>query len=100
VTLQQQIRANRWRTAVVLLGFGLLIAVFVLVIAAAYKPGVAGFVGIIAIVYGIISWFASGRMIAAASGAHKVEKADQPELYRTLENVAIAAGRLAPPTCT
>ncbi len=92
MTLQQQIRSNRWRTALVLLGFGLLVAVFVLVIAAAYKPGVAGFIGIIAIVYGIFSWFASGRIIAAASGAHKVEKVDQPELYRTLENVAIAAG--------
>jgi heat shock protein HtpX len=92
VTLQQQIRSNRWRTALVLLGFGLLVAVFVLAIAAAYKPGVAGFIGIIAIVYGIFSWFASGRIIAAASGAHKVAKADQPELYRTLENVAIAAG--------
>ena len=97
MTLQQQIRANRWRTALVLLGFGLLVGVFVLVIAAAYKPGVAGFVGIIAIVYGIFSWFASGRMIAAASGAHKVEKADQPELYRTLENVAIAAGMARTP---
>lgn len=92
MTLQQQIRANRWRTVLVLLGFGLLVGVFVLVIAAAYKPGVAGFVGIIAIVYGIFSYFASGQIIAAASGAHKVEKADQPELYRTLENVAIAAG--------
>jgi heat shock protein HtpX len=92
VTLQQQIRSNRWRTALVLLGFGLLVAVFVMAIAAAYQPGVAGFIGIIAIVYGVFSWFASGRMIAAASGAHKVEKADQPELYRMLENVAIAAG--------
>ncbi len=97
MTLQQQIRANRWRTALVLLGFGVLVAVFVLAIAAAYQPGVAGFIGIIAIVYGVFSWFASGRMIAAASGAHKVEKADQPELYRTLENVAIAAGMTRTP---
>ena len=71
-----------------------------LVIAAAYQPGVAGFVGIIAIVYGVFSWFAAGRMIAAASGAHKVEKAEQPELYRALENVAIARRHAATPTCT
>ena len=31
-------------------------------------------------------------MIAAASGAHKVTKEQQPELYRALENVGIAAG--------
>jgi heat shock protein HtpX len=92
VTLQQQIRSNRWRTLLVLLGFGVLSAAFVGVIFLAYKPGVAGFVGIIAIVYGLISWFAAGSIIAAASGAHKVTKEQQPDLYRALENVSIAAG--------
>jgi heat shock protein HtpX len=77
---------------VVLLGFGALAAVVVAVVYFAYQPGVAGFVGIIAIVYGLISWFAAGSMIAAAAGAHKVSKQDQPEAYRLLENVAIAAG--------
>jgi heat shock protein HtpX len=92
VTLQQQIRSNRWRTLLVLLGFGVLSAAFVGVIFLAYKPGVAGIVGIIAIVYGLISWFAAGSIIAAASGAHKVTKEQQPDLYRALENVSIAAG--------
>jgi heat shock protein HtpX len=97
VTLQQQIRANRVRTALVLLGFGLLTGLFVAVISVAYQPGIAGLIGIVAIVYGIVSWFASGSIIAAASGAHKVSKQDQPELYRVLENVAIAAGMTATP---
>jgi heat shock protein HtpX len=97
VTLQQQIRSNRWRTLLVLLGFGVLAAAFVGVIFLAYKPGVAGFVGIIAIVYGLISWFAAGSIIAAASGAHKVTKEQQPDLYRALENVAIAAGLTSTP---
>jgi heat shock protein HtpX len=92
VTLQQQIRANRLRTFVVLLGFGALVALFVGAVYFAYQPGVAGVIGIVAIVYGLISWFAAGRMIAAASGAHPVTKADYPELYRALENVGIAAG--------
>jgi len=92
VTLQQQIRANRFRTFLVLLGFGALIAVFVGVVAFAYEPGVAGIIGIVAIVYGLVSWFAAGRMIAAASGAHPVTKAEYPDVYRALENVSIAAG--------
>jgi heat shock protein HtpX len=92
VTLQQQIRSNRVRTLLVLLGFGLLSGVFVAVVFYAYQPGVAGIIGIVAIVYGVISWFAAGSIIAAASGAHKVTKEDQPEVYRVLENVAIAAG--------
>ncbi|HEY0386994.1 MAG TPA: M48 family metalloprotease [Gaiellales bacterium] len=92
MTLQQQIRSNRVRTLLVLLGFGLLSGVFVAVVFYAYQPGVAGIIGIVAIVYGVISWFAAGSIIAAASGAHKVTKEDQPEVYRVLENVAIAAG--------
>jgi heat shock protein HtpX len=92
VTLQQQIRANRLRTLLVLLGFGALTGVFVAIVYYAYQPGVAGFIGIIAIVYGLISWFAAGSMIAAASGAHPVTKEQQPRVYRLLENVSIAAG--------
>jgi heat shock protein HtpX len=49
-------------------------------------------VGVVAIVYGLVSYYASGSIIAAASGAHPVQKQDQPELYRLLENVSIAAG--------
>jgi heat shock protein HtpX len=92
VTLQEQIRSNRRRTLLVLLGFALLAFAFVAVVAGAYDPGIAGVVGIAAIAYGLFSWFAAGRIIAAASGAHPVTKADQPQLYRVLENVAIAAG--------
>jgi heat shock protein HtpX len=92
VTLQQQIRANRFRTLLVLLGFGLLAGAFVAIVFYAYKPGVAGIIGIVAIVYGVISWFAAGSIIAAASGAHPVTKEEQPRVYRLLENVSIAAG--------
>ena len=92
MTLQQQIRANRLRTAVVLLGFAVLAAALVLAISVAYEPGLAGFVGIGAIAYGVFSWFFAGRMVAAASGARRVTKEQYPELYRTVENAAIGAG--------
>jgi heat shock protein HtpX len=92
VTLQEQIRSNRLRTFIVLLGFAALAAAFVLAISYAYSPGLAGFIGIGAIVYGIISWFFAGKMVAAASGAHPVTKEQAPELYRAVENAAIGAG--------
>ena len=60
VTLQEQIRSNRIRTGVVLLGFAVLALAFVAVIAGAYDPGIAGVVGVVAIVYGLFSWFAAG----------------------------------------
>jgi heat shock protein HtpX len=92
VTLQEQIRSNRLRTVIVLLGFAALAAALVLAISYAYSPGLAGFVGIGAIVYGIFSWFFAGKMVAAASGAHPVTKEQQPDLYRAVENAAIGAG--------
>jgi heat shock protein HtpX len=92
VTLQEQIRANRRRTAVVFLGFAVLILAFVAIIGGAYSPGLAGVLGIFMIGYGIISYYASGRIIAAAAHAKPVTKQDQPRVYRILENVAIAAG--------
>ena len=92
MTLQEQIRANRRRTAVVFLGFAVLILAFVAIIGGAYSPGLAGVLGIFMIGYGLISYFASGRIIAAVSHAKPVTKQDQPRVYRLLENVAIAAG--------
>ena len=92
MTLQQQIRSNRIRTFVVLLGFIALIAALALVAGFAYDPGLLGLIGVIGIVYGLISYFASGRIIAAASGAHPVTREQAPELYRSVENASIAAG--------
>ena len=97
MTLQEQIRSNRLRTALVLLGFAALVAVLAGAIRFAYSPGVAGIVGIGAIVYGVISWFFAGRMVAAAAGAHPVSREQAPELYRAVENAAIGAGLQATP---
>jgi heat shock protein HtpX len=92
VTLQEQIRSNRLRTGIVLLGFAALAAALVAVVYFAYAPGLAGFIGIFAIGYGLFSWFFAGKVVAAASGAHPVSKQQQPELYRAVENAAIGAG--------
>jgi heat shock protein HtpX len=92
VTLQEQIRSNRLRTVVVLLGFAALVAALVAAVWFAYEPGVGGFLGIAAIVYGLFAWFFADKMVAAASGAHPVTKDQAPELYRAVENAAIGAG--------
>jgi heat shock protein HtpX len=97
VTLQEQIRSNRVRTAIVVLGFVVLVVALVLAVGAAYQPGVAGVIGIVAIVYGVISWFMADRIVAAASGAHKIRKEDAPELFRAVENAAIGAGLATTP---
>jgi heat shock protein HtpX len=92
VSLQEQIRANRVRTAFVILGFLLLIAVFGGAVYAAFDPSVGIVIGIVGIGYGLFSYFGAGRLVASVAHAHPVTKAEQPELVRAVENVAIAAG--------
>jgi heat shock protein HtpX len=92
MTVHDQIRANRWRTVVVVLGFAVLMLALVAAIGGMYDPSVAGFVGIVAIVYGLIAWRTSGSMVARVSGAHPITRAEHPELWNAVDNAAIAAG--------
>ncbi len=97
MTLQQQIRANRWRTLVVVVAFAALIVV---VSAASYAfLGQGGAVGLLAfgIAYGLFAWWNAGRMIGGLTHARPLEKREDPELYRLIENVSIAAGLPATP---
>jgi heat shock protein HtpX len=92
VTLQQQIRANRLRTALVVGAFFLLIAV--LAAAVWGFVGQAGGIGVLAfgIAYALFAWWNAGRMVGGLTHAQPIEKRDDPELYRMIENVGIAAG--------
>jgi heat shock protein HtpX len=92
MTVRQQIAENRWRTLLVLLGFGVLMFAIVAIVYGAYDPSLAGVVGIVAIVYGVIGWFQSGRMVAAVSGAHPITRSEHRELWNAVDNAAIAAG--------
>ena len=92
MTLQQQIRANRWRTIWLLLLFALLVAGVGLLLAFIFDPTILTVVAIGGIGYAIVSWFASSSMVGRITGAQKIEKRDNPYVYRLLENVSIAAG--------
>jgi len=97
VTLQQQIRANRWKTLLVVLAFAVLIVVFAA--ASGAFLGRAGAIGLLAFgaAYGFFAWWNAGRLIGGLTHAHPLEKRDDPELYRLIENVSIAAGLPATP---
>jgi heat shock protein HtpX len=97
VTLQQQIRSNHIRTAVVVLAFALLIVVFAA--ASAVFVGRPGAIGLLAfgLAYGLFAWWNAGRMIGSLTHAKPLQKSDDPELYRLVENVSIAAGLPATP---
>lgn len=97
MTLQEQIRRNRARTVMVLFGFGVLIAAIGLALGQMYDPSALGIVGVFGIGYGLISWFAADKMVARAAGAHPATREQYPELYRAVENAAIAAGMAETP---
>ena len=92
MTLQQQIRANRLRTIWLLFLFALLVGGLGLLLASVFEPSILTVVAIAGLLYALFSWFAAGSMVSAMTGAQRVEKRDHPQLYRTFENVAIAAG--------
>lgn len=47
---------------------------------------------IIAAVYALIQYFAAAKLAVAMNGAKQIQKKDNPRLYRTVENLSIAAG--------
>jgi len=97
MTLQQQIRANRWRTLWLLILFALMVGLLGAVLGYAFQPSLLVVVGVVGIVYGIFSWLSAGGIVAGATGAQPADKAQYPRLYHVVETVAIAAGLPQPP---
>lgn len=48
------------------------------------------------LVYTLIQYFFAGNLAVATSGAQQIQKADNPRLWRTVENIAIAQGMPMP----
>lgn len=92
MTLQEQIRSNRLRTVVVWLGFLAIIAAIVLAVWGLYSPGLAGVLGAVGIIYGLIAYRESGRMVASVAHASPISRADAPELWHVVDTAAIASG--------
>ncbi|HEX3568857.1 MAG TPA: M48 family metalloprotease [Candidatus Saccharimonadales bacterium] len=56
------------------------------------SPSITIAVIIGALVYATIMYFAGGRMSLALNGAHEIQKNDNPQLWRVIENLAITDG--------
>ncbi|HZR91870.1 MAG TPA: M48 family metallopeptidase [Gaiellaceae bacterium] len=97
MTLRQQIRMNRLRTTELLVVFALLIGALAGALDAVYGLGPAIAVAAVGLAWALFSWFFSASVVAATAGARPVTKAEQPELYRIVENLSIAAGLPATP---
>ncbi len=91
--MYSEIASNKRRTVFIMLGFllfaGLLAWVFDLY---SGSKGLTIAVMIFALLYALVGYFAGGRMSLALNGAAEIQKKDNPQLWRTVENLAITDG--------
>jgi heat shock protein HtpX len=92
VTLQQQIRRNRLKSGIVIVGFVVLLGVIAGLIGAVLdlRLGVVALLG--AGLYAIFAIISSRRIVARMTGAHEIGPDQLRPLRRLVENVSIAAG--------
>lgn len=91
------IKANKRNTVIIM-------AVFLMIISAlGFLAGylwddyfITIMVIVIAAIYSLIEYFAASRMAIAISGGREITKADNPVLWNTVENLAIASGMPMP----
>jgi heat shock protein HtpX len=92
VTLQQQIRANRLRSGIVVVGFLVLLAIVAGLVGLAFDVSLGVIALVFAVVYGVFALARSRSMIASMTGAGEVGAEDLKPLRRLVENVSIGAG--------
>ncbi|MGZ4359011.1 MAG: M48 family metallopeptidase [Gaiellaceae bacterium] len=97
MTLQQQIRSNRFRSGLLVLSFGLVFVLIGVIVQAVYGGVFLPAIAIGAFIYALFAWFANGAMIASWSGARPIGPGEYPELRRVVETTAIGAGLTQPP---
>ncbi len=91
--MYKQIAENKRRTVFIMIGFVLMVGVIAALFAWAYgDAGIAIWTIIIAIIYAVVQYFASGSLAMAMSGAKEIEKKENPRLYNIVENLSITTG--------
>jgi len=92
VTLQEQIRSNRFRSGIVVLGFALLLLVIAGLIGLVLDLSLGVVALAIALAYGIFALVRSRSMIAGMTRAQPLGPDELRPLRRLVENVSIGAG--------
>lgn len=92
MTLQQQIRANRLKSGIVVFGFLVLLLIVAGLIGAIFdlSLGIVALAG--AAIYALFALLQNRRMIARMTGAQEIDQDQIRPLHRLVENVSIAAG--------
>ncbi|GIU95513.1 MAG: protease HtpX [Gaiellaceae bacterium] len=92
MTLQEQIRANRLRSAIVVIGFVLLLLVLAGLVGVVLDVSLGVAALVVASVYALVAIVRARSMVARMTGAHEASDEEIRPLRRLVENVSIAAG--------
>jgi heat shock protein HtpX len=92
VTLQQQIRSNRFRSLIAIAGFVVLLAIIAGLIGLVFDVSFGIFALVFALVYGIFAIVRSRTIVARLTHAQELSPEELRPLRRLLENASIGAG--------
>ena len=98
MTAYTQVSSNRFKTWLIMFFFAFFVTCVFYIFASAYgfgAPSALGISGIALIIAGImnfVSYYTSDKLVMAISGAKQIQKKDNPDLFRTVENLCIASG--------
>ncbi|MBK0418505.1 M48 family metalloprotease [Leucobacter sp. CSA1] len=91
------IRRNKVNSVLIILFFLLIVGGLGWLAAYIYRsPGIVIAVVVCALAYALIQYFAAGRQAISMSGAQRITEADNPRLYRIVENLSITTGTPMP----
>lgn len=95
--MYSEVAANKRKTWFIIAFFGVIIGALGWIIGNLYgQPSFLYLALVVGGVYALIQYFAASKIALAMNGAKEVTKKDQPRLYRTVENLAIATGMPMP----
>lgn len=101
-TAWDHVSGNIFKTWLIMFFFSLFTVAVIYVIAQGFGYGevgglgIVGFALIMAGVMNFVSFFWSDKIVLGVSGAKPIKKEDNPEIYRIVENLCIAAGLPTP----
>ena len=93
----EQIRANKIKSAVLVVALAVLLVGLGYVLGEAVGPGGGGVVGVLVavalwVIMGLVSYFKGGDIMLHISGAREIQHKDNPQLFNVVEEMAIAGG--------
>jgi heat shock protein HtpX len=91
--MYSEIASNKRKTWLLMAGFAVFITIIGYIFSRVYgQPSITLFIGIGALIYIAIQYFAADKLAIAVNGAKEIQKSDNPRLWRIIENLSITDG--------